>query len=57
MKKLRLIVIGEVEENSPVMEEVNEAVNAYDIYKKAYTAISRNTSPIEEKIMATEEVV
>ena len=50
--------MGEMdEEDLPTMEDVNEAVKAFNCHKKAWRTMSRNPSPIEERMIALEEVV
>ncbi|MGN8560582.1 UNVERIFIED_CONTAM: hypothetical protein LI989_08805, partial [Campylobacter jejuni] len=49
LKKVRLIVMGEGdEEDLPSMEDVNEAVKAFNAHKRAWTEMSQKKSPIEE---------
>ena len=57
LKQVRLIVMCEIDEEvSPSMEDVNEAVKAFNAHKRAWTEISQNF-PMEKRMMALEEVV
>ena len=50
--------MGEMdEEDLPSMEDVNEAVKAFNAHKRAWTEMSQKKSPIEERMMALAEVV
>ena len=39
------------------MEDINEAVKAFNTHKRAWTEISQKKFPIEERMMALEEIV
>ena len=44
------------EEDLPSIEDVNEAVKAFNSHKRAWKEMSQKTFPIEERMMALEEV-
>ena len=58
LKQFILIVMGEMdEEDLPLMEDVKEAAKAFNAHKSAWTEPSQKKSPIEERVMALEEIV